>query len=59
MTDITYCVSPDCENRCERHLSENIDKIPIGDYVTVSDLSGVCREYISELVEEVKNDGGN
>ena len=50
--DITWCASADCKNKCERHITK-CDAKP-HEYVTVSDLSGVCREYIRQVLEEVK-----
>lgn len=49
--DITYCVSSDCENKCDRHIS-NCDAEP-WELVSVADLSGVCRAYIRQVIKEV------
>lgn len=55
--DITYCSNAGCYDRsCFRHL-ENLKRLKdagqlTGRYVSIADLSGVCRKYISRLVEE-------
>lgn len=51
--DRTYCVSPDCKDKCGRHIS-NCDAEPC-ELVSVADLSGVCRAYIRQIVKEVEN----
>ena len=56
MADITYCINNLCPfKECERHPSK-ISKAAIkgkGD-VSVANYDGVCRKYISYLVNEAK-----
>lgn len=63
--DITYCTNAGCPFKtCDRHpavLKKVQQQLP-GATVSVSDLSGTCREYIGWLVEGgngVKGEGGN
>lgn len=57
--DMTYCVSPDCEVKCWRHLSHFKDKIPPGTIISQADFSGYCRDYIREVLEEVEKKDEN
>ena len=54
MTDITWCASPDCVIKCDRHITR-CDADP-NVLVSTADFSGVCRTYIGKVVDEVKND---
>lgn len=55
MADITYCTNTNCPfKECERYLDKvKTSKAAIcgRGYVSVSDFSGVCRDYIWYLVE--------
>lgn len=53
--DITYCINNECPFKdCERHL----DRVKGCDgYISVAALDGVCRRYLSHLVEECENNG--
>ena len=56
MADITYCINGQCPFKdCERHPSK-ISKAAIqgAEYVSVANFDGVCRRYISNLVDEQK-----
>jgi hypothetical protein len=51
MGDITYCSCIVCVNKeCERHLS-NLLKLEKTQVVSIADFSGVCRDYIGQLVD--------
>ena len=50
--DITWCESPDCTIKCERHITR-CDAKP-WELVSVADFSGVCRTYIGKIVGEAK-----
>lgn len=52
--DITWCASPDCVIKCDRHITRCEAKQ--GEYVSVADMSEVCRTYIGQVVDEVKGD---
>ena len=58
MADITYCDNTDCPfEDCERHPTKISDAALKGrGYVSVSNLGGVCRRYISYLVEIVRKE---
>lgn len=52
--DISFCSAAECKRTdCERHLRNLKKELSPTGYVTVSDLAGVCRQYISDVVEEV------
>lgn len=53
MADITYCINARCPFKdCEKHLSKISDAcINVRGYVSVSNFDGVCKRYISYLVE--------
>lgn len=54
MKDITYCSATDCTNRkCERHAT-NLKGMPKDETVSVADFAGVCRYYIGQIVERMK-----
>lgn len=56
MADITYCINKECPFKdCERHPSK-ISKAAMNGkgYVSVANYDGVCRRYISHLVDEAK-----
>lgn len=60
MADITYCINSLCPFKdCERHPSK-ISKAAMNGkgYVSVANYDGVCRRYISHLVEERGIDNG-
>lgn len=59
MADITYCYNPDCPfKKCERHFSKISDAACNGkDYISVANYGGVCRKYISYLVDEAERGG--
>lgn len=50
MKDITWCVSSDCPDMCERHVLNCREK----GMVSLADFSGVCRRYIGCVLEEVE-----
>lgn len=51
MTDITWCASPDCVIKCERHITRcNAEP---NELVSIADFSGVCRMYIGHIVESI------
>ena len=54
MTDITYCINRDCPFKdCERHLNKIRAEGRTGtEYISVASFDGVCRRYISHLVDE-------
>ena len=56
MADITYCDNKDCPfKKCERHPSKIAEACINGKgYVYVANYGGVCRKYISYLVDEVE-----
>lgn len=54
--DITWCASPDCKVRCERHIFNC--KQEVGEMVSIADFSGVCRDYIRRIVEEIDGEKG-
>lgn len=56
MGDITYCVNSQCPFKdCERHLSKVSEACIQGrGYVSVASFDGVCRRYISHLVDEIE-----
>lgn len=56
MADITYCDNKDCPfKKCERHFSKINEAARNGKgYVSVANYGGVCRKYISHLVDEVE-----
>ncbi len=58
MADITYCINKQCPFKdCERHLSRISDAAIRGKgYVSVSNFDGVCRRYISYLVDLVEEE---
>lgn len=65
MADITYCSNTVCPfKECERY-PDKISEAAINGrgYVSVTDFSGVCRDYIGYLVDntynEVVNNGCN
>ena len=55
MADITYCVNSACPFKdCERHSSKISDACIKGKgYVSVANFDGVCRRYISHIVDEI------
>lgn len=60
--DITYCSNEGClDTSCCRHI-ENLKRrlkdvgLLAGRNVSIADLSGICRGYISQLVEEENNE---
>lgn len=54
MKDLTWCISSSCTSICERHIS-NYDAEP-GEMVSISDFSGICRNYIQQVIEEVEDE---
>ena len=57
MNDLTWCCSPDCPERCERHIM-NYPVKDTSELVSIADFTGVCRARIARIVEEVR-DGEN
>ena len=56
MSDITYCLNPDCPFKdCERHS----DNAPRGVVVSLSYMAGTCRRYIGYLVDKVERGDTN
>ena len=53
LKDITWCASPDCVIKCERHITRC--KVEPHELVSIADFSGVCREYIRKVLDEVKD----
>ena len=57
--DITWCTSPDCKEKCKYHISNYVSKNPSPvrkkEMVSIADFSGVCREYIRQVLDEVKD----
>lgn len=53
MTDITWCVSKDCPEECEKHIRNCPQKEGM---VSMADLSGVCRKYIFLALNEVEKE---
>ena len=57
--DIAFCSAVECKRTdCERHMGNLKEGVSPTGYVTVSDLAGVCRQYISDVVDEVMNESG-
>ena len=57
MADITYCTNVDCPfKECERYLDKASEAAILNGrgYVSVSDFSGICRDYIGYLVDKVE-----
>ncbi len=53
MADITYCINANCPFKdCERHLCQLKEENGL---VSIAALDGVCRRYISYLVELADN----
>lgn len=52
-SDMTYCTNTDCPFKdCERYWKHIKELAKQGEkYVSLADFSGVCREYISYLLE--------
>ena len=42
--DITWCNSPDCADKCDRHISKC--KAQVGDLISIADFSTVCPDYM-------------
>ena len=54
--DITFCSYKDCPlTDCERHLINVKQPYPKG-YISISDFSGICRDYIGYLVDEIEKE---
>lgn len=43
MNDLTWCCSPDCPVKCERHIT-NYPVKDTSELVSIADFSGVCRD---------------
>lgn len=57
---ITYCVNSACPyGDCYKHLTKVKDIEDKNGHVNIADFSGVCRRYISYLVEELTGDNCN
>lgn len=58
MADITYCINTGCPFKdCDRHDSKASQAAVDGrGYVSIADYSGVCRRYISHLVDEIRKE---
>lgn len=56
--DMTYCTNTDCPFKdCERYWKHIKELAKQGEkYVSLADFSGVCREYISYLLNELENE---
>lgn len=61
MADITYCINTYCPFKdCERHLCKAEKAYEQGQrYISVASFDGVCRRYISLLVDEVAKEQGD
>ena len=53
MADITYCINGSCPFKdCERHSSRvDLSKIDDAGYVSVANFDGVCKRYLSYLLQ--------
>lgn len=51
MRDITWCVSKDCKNKCERHTKNCSVESDI--MVSIADFSRICRNYIGQIIDEI------
>lgn len=59
MADITYCSCVECVNKeCERHPSK-LYALKNTQVVSIADFSGVCRDYIGQVVDAVFERGDN
>lgn len=59
MADITYCSCVECLNKdCERHPSK-LYTLKNTQVVSIADFSGVCRDYIAQVVDAVFERGDN
>ena len=54
MVKVTYCTNTDCPyDDCYKHFSKvkEVKEKGVDNYVNLADFSGVCRKYISYLVD--------
>ena len=55
MAEITYCTNMNCPfEKCERHLSQLKKYAGQQTQVSVANLGGVCKEYLSYVYDCVK-----
>lgn len=46
MNDLTWCCSPDCPVKCERHIT-NYPVKDVSELVSIADFTGMCRGTFS------------
>ena len=54
MNDLTWCCSPDCPEKCERHIM-NYPVKDTSELVSIADFTGVCRARIAEEARNGKD----